>query len=197
MSANKGAMRVIQLQVNRPLQVIVCMIHMTESPFKHLLEKLDGGKIKWTATKGLMGTKIKNLNENLTPLVNFQPIPTNVPDVDSQIFAEASNRLRLHQLCVQISKGREHVLPKFETNQYPVICTTRWLTTSERILGWFIRELNPSDDLIIMVVFTLQAYGPTHFEIFLHPGFENSSFHYLNYIKKSKVNFVFIQNRLE
>ena len=167
------------------------MLHMLESPFKHLMEFMDGCKIKWTATKGDLGTKIKGLNENLSALVDFTPIATDVPDVDSSIFSDACNRVRLHELCKAISIGRDHVPEKFEKNQYPVINTLRWLTTSERLLGWFIRELMPSDALITMAEFTLQCYAPSHFDVFLNPGFENSSFHFLNYIKRCRVRFNF------
>ena len=164
---------------------------MLESPFKHLMEFVDGCKIKWTATKGELGTKIKGLNENLTPLVNFTPIATDVPQVESSIFSEASNRVRLHELCNAISIGRDHVQEKFENKRYPVINTLRWLTTSERVCGLYIREEQPSDALKTMVEFTSQAYAPTHFDVFLNPGFENASFHYLNYIKRSKVKFIY------
>ena len=188
MSKDKGAIRVVQVQVNRAIQVIVCLMHMTESPFKHLLQHLDGGKIKWTSTKGELGTKIKNLNDNLVDLVEFTTVPTNVPDVESSIFKEACNRERLHQLCLAISNGKDHVDKKFIKYLYPVVSTIRWLTTAERVLGLYIREEEPSEAMKIMVKFTSQAYAPTHFEIFLSPGFENSSHHYLSYIKRCRVS---------
>ena len=171
-------------------------MHMTESPFKHLLEHLDGGKIKWTSTKGELGTKIKKLNDNLVDLVEFATIPTNVQHVDSSIFKEACNRERLHQLCLAISNGKDQVDKKFIKNLYPEVSTIRWLTTAERILGLYIREEEPSEAMKIMVKFTSQAYAPTHFEIFLSPGFENSSFHYLNYIKRCRVSFFYLKRTL-
>ena len=65
----------------------------------------------------------------------------------------------------------------------------RWLTTSERICGLYIRDQNPSVALQTMMTFTAQSYAPAHFDIFLDPGFENTAHHYLNYIKRSKVKF--------
>ena len=191
-SVERGAISYSEQQVNRAFQRCMCLLHMLESPFKHLMEFVDGCKIKWTATKGELGTKIKGLNDHLSPLVNFTPIATDVPDVDSSIFSEASNRVRLHELCRAISNGRDHVHEKFEKGRYPVINTLRWLTTSERVLGLYIREEDPSDALKTMVEFTLQSYAPTHFDVFLNPGFENASFHYLSYIKRSKVNILLI-----
>ena len=155
--------------------------------FRHLFEKLDGGKFKWTAPKGPIGDKIKGLNDNLTPLVQFQPIPTKVPPVASDLFKTAVNRQRLHEICISISTGHDTVHRKFVINEYPPISITRWLTPGERVCGQYIREPDPSPEMIVLVIFISQAYGPAHFDIYLNPGFENSSHHYLTYIKRSKV----------
>ena len=79
-------------------------------------EITDGQKFKISVPKGPIGGKVKDLNDNLTPLVDFQPIPTNVPQVPSHIFKEACNRQRFHELLISISNGRGSVHPKFEKN---------------------------------------------------------------------------------
>ena len=154
---------------------------------RHLFEYLDGQKFKISVPKGPIGGKVKELNDNLTPLVDFQPIPTNVPQVPSDLFKEACNRQRLHELLISISNGRGAVHPKFETNRYPPVGGLRWLTCGERVGGVFIREPNPSQELKILMAFASQAYAPAHMETFLNPGFENSSWHYLWYIQRAKV----------
>ena len=123
-------------------------------------------------------------------MVQFQPIPTNVPQVASEIFETAVNRQRLHEILIGISNGPHAIHPKFVTNRYPAISITRWLTPGERICGQYIREPNPSPELIELVEFISQVYAAAHFDIYLDPGFENSSHHYLNYIKRSKVCFI-------
>ena len=92
---------------------------------RHLFEHLDGGKFKWTAPKGPLGTQVKSLNDNLIPIWSFRPVPTLVPQVDSKIFSEASNRERLHELLISISLGDAHVRDIFVTNAYPVISCLR------------------------------------------------------------------------
>ena len=147
------------------------------------------GKVKWDAPKGPIGTAIKALNDNLAaPIVDFQPIPTNIPFVNSEIFSEACNRQRLHELLASISLGRGSILEKFWLTEYPVISTLRWLTTGERIGGVFIREPNPSEELKILMAFIAYAYGPAHMNIFLYPAYEDQSHHFLDYIMNSKVN---------
>ena len=39
----------------------------------------------------------------------------------------------------------------------------------------------------IMAIFSTKAYIPSHIEAILHPYFEDVSFHWLNYAKRSKV----------
>ena len=123
------------------------------SIFRHLLEKLDG-KIVWKAPRGPIGTAIKALNDHLLDaIVDFQPLPTKIPMVEPTIFSEACNRQRLAEILAGISLGRDSILEKFWLTEYPVISTLRWLTTAERICGVFIRDPNPSEELMIMMVF--------------------------------------------
>ena len=51
----------------------------------------------------------------------------------------------------------------------------------------YIREANPTENLIAIVTYATQCWAPTMFEIVLNPGFEDASFHYLNYIIRSRV----------
>ena len=147
------------------------------------------GKVKWDAPKGPIGTAIKALNDNLeAPIVDFQPIPTNIPFVNSEIFSEACNRQRLHEILASISIGPGNILEKFWLTEYPVISTLRWLTSGERICGVFIREPNPSEELKILMAFIAFAYAPAHMNIFLNPAYEDQSHHFLDYIMNSKVN---------
>ena len=118
----------------------------------------------------------------------FQPIPTNIPFVNSDIFSEACNRQRLHEIIASISLGPGSILEKFWLTEYPVISTLRWLTSGERICGVFIREPNPSEELKIMMAFIAGAYAPAHMNIFLNPAYEDQSHHFLDYIMNSKVN---------
>ena len=87
------------------------------------MEFLDG-KIKWTAPAGPLGKKMKALNDNLaSPIVQFQPIPNDMPDVDPKVFSESSDLRRYRELGTAISTG---IVPeKFITNEYEVLSTIR------------------------------------------------------------------------
>ena len=85
------------------------------SNFRHLFELLDEAKIKWTATCGPMGEKIKALNENLrSPIIDFARVETNVPLINSMVFKDTNDLRRLLELCIGVSNGNLH--PKFQNN---------------------------------------------------------------------------------
>ena len=159
------------------------------SIFRHLLEKLDG-KIVWKAPRGPIGTAMKALNDHLLdPIADFQTLPTKIPMVEPTIFSEACNRQRLAEILAGISLGRDSILEKFWLTEYPVISTLRWLTSAERICGVYIRDLNPSEELKIMMAFITGAYAPAHFRTFMYPNYEDSSHNFLEFIKDCKVTF--------
>ena len=62
--------------------------------FRHLFEIIDEGKLKWENPQGPIGKTLKRLNQNLTPLVDFERLETNVPDINSNIYTEQQDALR-------------------------------------------------------------------------------------------------------
>ena len=93
-SLNVGVIRMVEHELGRSLQWMICFLHMVELPFRHLFEILDQGKLKWENPQGPLGKALKRLNENLTPLVKFECLETNVPDINSNIYTEQQDALR-------------------------------------------------------------------------------------------------------
>ena len=150
------------------------------------MEFLDG-TIKFTSPRGVLGKELARLNENLTPLVDFEPIHTYAPQATEEFFDEQQDLSRFHELCHAVSKGKDYVPNKYERNQYPIINEVRWRTFGMRILGLYIRKLNPNEVLVILATFTTQAYGPTHMDIIVKPELEHATYHVLSYIIRSRV----------
>ena len=73
----------VEVQLNRPLQQIICLLHMVELPAKHLMGNLDGGTCGPVATRGPIGDVLRSFN--LTPFVNFKKINTKVPNMDKSL----------------------------------------------------------------------------------------------------------------
>ena len=55
-----------------------------------------------------------------------------------------------------------------------------------RVLALYIRTENPSWQLKLLVKYILEAFGPTSFDIVLHPQVYNGTYHFFNYMKRSK-----------
>ena len=54
------------------------------------------------------------------------------------------------------------------------------------MLALYIRTENPSWQLKLLVKYILEAFGPTSFDIVLHPQVYNGAYHFFNYMKRSK-----------
>ena len=72
------------------------------------------------------------------------------------------------------------------TMEGPTIGWARWCTTQIRQQMMYVRQENPSPELVKLVTYSQQAYAPIKCEIVLKPKFEYTSFHFLKLIKLSK-----------
>ena len=131
-----------------------------------------------------MGKELKRLNQNLTPLVDFQRLETNVPPLNENIYTEQQDAVRFHELLKCVANG--NVPEKFISRQYPVLSENRWRTCGMRVLGLWIRKNNPSNALTILANFTTKCYGPIHMAVLLMPELQHQTYHFLSYIMVSK-----------
>ena len=69
---NSGIMRRFEVRLQRPLQRVVCLLHLNELPLRHLMQNLDGPTKGPATTSGPIGKAILQC-ENL-PIVRFQRI---------------------------------------------------------------------------------------------------------------------------
>ena len=51
----------------------------------------------------------------------------------------------------------------------------------------YIRTENPTEELVTLVKYILEAYGPMCFDIVLNPQVYNGAYHLFNYAKNAKV----------
>ena len=100
-----------------------------------MVEKLDRckyGSFGPLGENGPIGEAVKNMNENLTPFIEFQPISTNVPNLDPKLFGGRLDHVMLYDLCKGIASS--HVDKKYETKEAPTISACRWRTYFIRLL---------------------------------------------------------------
>ena len=75
--------------LDRPLQWLVCVLHLNELPFKHLFEFLDGITSGPNSFKCPIGKAI-NEDRRLLPIANFQPLNGFVNKLPETIISELS-----------------------------------------------------------------------------------------------------------
>ncbi len=156
-----GIIRLIEKELNRPLQWEICELHLNELPFKALFAFLDGDTSSPSDFKGPIG---KTLSDSLNlQLEIFDPIPTNVTEFEGDIKTLSTDQLYLYEMCMAISSG---VCSFRLSKRNPgAISNSRWLTVANHLLRTYVGTENPSDALVELVTYILNVYAPVWFNI--------------------------------
>ena len=94
--------RETEVSLGRPLQWKICLMHFAELPAKNLFTKLDGKTDGPLGPSGPIGKAIKQINENLEPFVNFERIPSKIPEInDIETFKKRQDLMILYELIRQ------------------------------------------------------------------------------------------------
>ena len=167
---HSGIIRTIEVALNRPLQWLVCMLHLNELPLKHIFEHFDGTTSGPVSFTGQIGKEISK-DLRLLTVINFQPIEGHVEKLPESILSQLStDQLYLYYMSMTIQKGRgfldhnDHVT----TNSPGVLHHARWLTKANRILRLYVSTSEPPKQLKILTSFILTFYAPIWFHIKSH-----------------------------
>ena len=81
-------------------------------------------------------------------------------------------------MLVNYSKGIANGFmdPKYDTMEGPAIGWARWCTTQIRQQMLYVRQENPSEQLVKLITYNQQAYIPVKIDIVLKPLFEYTTF---------------------
>ena len=94
-----GVIKRFELFLKRPLQWIVCLLHLNEQPFRHLFDAFDGKTTGPTTFAGEIGKRIKKKVHQLRP-VAFQAIPSGIPHMSPKVIIDLSTDQRyLQHVC--------------------------------------------------------------------------------------------------
>ena len=81
---------------------------------------------------GPLGIAVKELNDNLTPFVEFEKVSTNVEVLDIKIFKGRHEYIMFYDLCHGVASG--NIDKKYETMEGPTISSCRWRTYFIRLI---------------------------------------------------------------
>ena len=105
---------------------------------------------------GPIGQRIKSINSNLKPYVQFRRIPHKLPDnLDPSLFKNKEDLCLLYKLMIGVANGTIDI--NF-LKEMPEMSTVRWYTTFVRCLRLWVQEEEPSEEFGILITFIQQGY---------------------------------------
>lgn len=137
-----GIIRRFEVNVNRPLQWAICMLHCLELPLQHLILAVNGITKSPTGFSGVIGQQLGSC-ENLK-IVKFKRLSfkCEVPNLEDVANKFSSDQKYLHDICCAISSGE---FSEQLANRSPgKLNHARWLTTANRILRLYVSTSKPS-----------------------------------------------------
>ena len=170
---HNGVITLLEKALSRPLQWLICMLHLNELPFKEIFKIIDGDTSGPHGLKGPVGSKL-DFDPSTLPIVSFEKIAGNVINVDDDIKKEFSQDQKyLLKACLAIQSGQKAAnscdLHFLQTASPGKLCNARWLTRANRTLRLYMGTKNPSVELKKLVSFIATVYVPTWFQIKTHP----------------------------
>jgi hypothetical protein len=188
---NAGVIRQLELAINRPVQWLICMLHLNELPFREVFKRLDGQTAGPRGFKGPIGNA-QNFDPCDLPIIEFEAIDGNTHDItDNEIksdLSEDQSYLSRASLAIQQGKGlaSPHDL-KFLASASPgTLNHAWWLTCANRILRLYLATDKPSAEVIKLVSFIVQVYAPGWFHIKSHPHCVDGARNFLNIIDENR-----------
>ena len=115
-----GANHLVEKELKRPLQYLICFFHALEKVLSRYFKWLDGKPVS-PNYDGPIGKKLVK-GVTLKPIVNFEPIPTSAPELPPDLVASLNTDMRLlYELCHGISNGPD-ALPDSLAKKQPGKC---------------------------------------------------------------------------
>lgn len=185
-----GAIRCLELLLEKPLQWCICQLHFNELIYKRLIG-LYVGETKGPSKRNTdLDNEIRNVAKNLKPITNYKRIAGNLQDdVDHSILQNYDQKY-LYMLSCAIARrdGRKNLLEKFGTLPPPpppgAIHEARWLTYANAAMRLYIQKENPSDDFQRLIFITVHYYVPMFLSIKMNSQIWQGTRHFFNAISR-------------
>ena len=162
-----GVIKRIELELDRPLQWLVCLLHLIELPLREKFRKIDGVTSGPRTYQGEIGEKIQPDLRTLQ-IVKFEKIFGKVEEIQDQVLQNlSSDQKYLYEVALSVQTGNFPI--RLATRSPGTLNEARWLTKAIRILRLYVSTNNPSFNLVKLVSFILNLYAPAWFKIKSNP----------------------------
>jgi len=158
--ASGGVIHLLESELGRPLQWLICMLHANELPLRHLIQKLDGVTHGPKGFSGVIGRALTTCEE--LPIVKFLPINfEDCPVLDA--IDISTDQKYLYNMYKAVSSGQ--CLIDLALQKPGPVVHSRWLTTANRILRLYVSTDNPTENLVTLANYIVKVYAPVWFHI--------------------------------
>lgn len=137
----RGVVRLLEENMKKPLQWVVCLLHCNELPLRHLINNIDSKTTDPASFKGPMRSKLNDYEK--LPIVEFEQIQgEDLVVTTSDLSTDQKYLLKILDTAVTSGHCPDNVasLNPGKTHH------ARWLTTANRILRLYVSENEPSSE---------------------------------------------------
>lgn len=164
----------------------VCLLHFNELPLKTLFVHLDGVTIGPKLFGGTIGKMLTSCEKR--PIKEFDRVFSDDLPVwtDSAVKQLSIDQRYLYEMCHAIQNG--FINSSLAMKSPGTLVHSRFLTTANRILRYYVSKSAPSQKLVNMVDFIIKVYAPMWFAIKSTKSFRMGSLLIYRYIKMIREN---------
>ena len=176
---NNGAMRIVELDIGKPLHHFVCLLHTNELSFRHLFAAVDGGTTGPNSFDGPIGQAATEDVWKL-PITSFETMRGKTPTIpDTVVDSLSRDQKILYLLARAVETG--FVPEKVIGATIGPANHSRWLTLVCRVLRLYLSRKRPTLVLKRLVNFIINHYVPCWFKIKCHPHCQDGAqnFYYM------------------
>lgn len=177
-----GIIRSLEEMFKRPLQWLVCQLHANELLLRHLFQYLDGTTTGPKSFIGPIGQGLKNCEK--LPIQQFALLECHLPNITKHPSDLSTDQLYLFEICHALNTGYCH--EKLAKRNPGKMCHSRWLTTANRIVRFYMSTKVPSEQLLALTKFVANVYAPMWFTIKSKPSCVYGAIHLHETIKLSR-----------
>lgn len=170
-----GIIRHFENFLNRPLQWIICLLHLNELIFHRIFAFLDSSSISPHSYSSELGQQLLSC-ETLKP-IKFNRVELDIGELPENIdsWKLTGDQLYLLEMAKAINCG---YLSEQLTRKKPgKMHKARWITTMSRLLRLYMATKDPSIILIILVQYIMKVYIPVLLAIKNKPTVVHGSQH--------------------
>ena len=164
-----GAIHYLEVRLGYKCHWLICLIHINELPFRHLMIKLDGKYIPKSGWTGPIGKLIEKINTMIiNPTFPALADTNDIREIPSEIADKLStDQKNCYKLIMAIKTGK--ISPELANVKCGELSTARWLTTGQALLMLWMCDHGLTGEVLrileVLVRFCIDVYFKLYYDI--------------------------------